>query len=306
MMTVNSMHKSRVRSRRSTQRLSYIALGATLAVVFAAVILSVLPKAFGTEPAVELGAAKAYSVLAGETVTNTGATVLSNNLGLSPGSAIVGFPPGIVMGEQHAADVGAALAKSSLTAAYNDAAGRTSTATTDGALGGKTLAAGTYASSASISITGTLTLDGGGDANAVFIFQSPSTLITAPASSIVLTGDAQACNVFWQVTSSATLDTSSSFKGTIMALTSISANTGAAVEGRLLARNGEVTLQGNKVNTPECAPPTTDPTTTGPTPSPTDPTPTPTEPTSSPTPTATPTPSPTPRPPWPTLPPWPW
>ena len=232
---------------------------------------------------VGLGTAGSFAVLAGTTVTNTGPSIVSGNLGVSPGTAVTGFPPGIVSnGTIHSADGVAAGAQSDLTTAYNDAAGRSPTAKVPAFIGaGQTLAPGVYKATNSLHVGGSLTLDAGGDPNAVFIFQAPSTLITSSASSVVLTNGAQACNVFWQVGSSATLGTNSTFTGTILALTSISVKTGDTIAGRALARNGAVTLDDDTITAPSCSvtpPATTPPATTPPAttpPSPTSPAPTP-------------------------------
>jgi hypothetical protein len=165
----------------------------------------------------------------------------------------VGFPPGIVIGATfHAADAVAAQGQADLTTAYNDAAGRTPITAVGPELGGLTLPAGQYGGG-TLETTGTLTLDAQGDPDAVFIFQAASTLITASGSDIALINGAQACNVFWQVGSSATLGTASHFIGNVLALTSITAKTGASVDGRLLARNGAVTLDTNRITRAECA-----------------------------------------------------
>jgi hypothetical protein len=209
--------------------------------------------AYAADAPVGLGTAAGYSVLGGTTVTNTGPTTLAGNLGVNPGSAITGFPPGLVAGATHAADAPALQAQSDLTTAYDDAAGRAMTALVAGDLVGKTLAPGVYKSSGPLSVSGALTLNGQGNPNAVFIFQVASTLTTASASSIVLTNSAQACNVYWQVGSSATLGTASTFSGNILALTSITASTGTTVRGRALARNGQVALDTNVFTMPGCA-----------------------------------------------------
>ncbi|MEV7967061.1 ice-binding family protein [Sphaerisporangium sp. NPDC088356] len=202
---------------------------------------------------VGLGTATSYAVLAGSAVTNTGPTVVTGDLGVNPGSAVTGFPPGTVIGTIHAADAAAVQAQVDLTTAYNDAAGRTPVTTVPTELGGTTLTPGVYTSAAgTLGITGNLTLDAQGDPNAVFIFQAASTLITASASTVTLIGGAQACNVFWQVGSSATLGTSSSFVGSILALASITVTTGVTVNGRLLARNGAVTLDSDTVTRSDC------------------------------------------------------
>lgn len=240
--------------------------------------------------AVSLGTADSFAVLAGSTVTNTGASVITGNLGLSPGSAVTGFPPGTLNGTQQVANGNAIQAQSDLTTAFNNASGQTPVSTVPTELGGTTKTAGVYDSApGTFGITGTLTLDAQGDPNAVFIFKTASTLITGGASNVSLVNGAQACNVFWQVGSSATLGTNSTFKGNILALTSATLTTGANVEGRVLARNGAVTLDSNTVTKATCAAPVVTP---APTPAPT-PTPTPTpapvvEPTPAPTPTPTP------------------
>jgi hypothetical protein len=210
-------------------------------------LLSVPSRAYAAEAPVNLGTAGTYSVLAGSTVTNTGATTtLSGDIGVSPGTAITGFPPGTVYGLKHAADAAAVQAQADLTTAYNYAAGRTPTATVPTDLGGTTRVPGVYNSgSGTFGITGTVTLDGQGDPNAVFIFKMASTLITAASSNVILTNGTQASNVFWQVGSSATLGGGSTVRGTILALTSITVTTGAAIYGRALARNGAVTLDTN-------------------------------------------------------------
>lgn len=207
-----------------------------------------------------LGTAASFAVLAGQTVTNTGPSVINGDLGVSPGSAVTGFPPGTVVppGVIHAADAVALQAQSDTTIAYNDLAGRAVTQTlTDQDLGGMTLTPGVYFFSSSAQLTGTLTLDFQGNPDALFVFQIGSTLTTASNSSVVTInggiGPLDACEVYWQVGSSATLGTTTSFIGSIVALTSISLNTGAnIVSGRALARNGAVTLDNNVITMPDC------------------------------------------------------
>lgn len=197
-----------------------------------------------------------FGVLAGSTVTNSGPTVVTGNLGVSPGTAITGFTgiapggPGVVNGTIHSADAFALQAQNELTTAYNAAAGAASTATVAGDLGGLTLFPGVYTSSSSLGITGTVTLDALGNPNAQFIFQIASALTTATSSNVNLINGAQASNVYWQIGSSATLGTTSTFSGNILALSSISLGTGAVLQGRALARNGAVTLLSNLVNSP--------------------------------------------------------
>jgi hypothetical protein len=205
---------------------------------------------------VGLGTAESFAVLGGSTVTNTGPSVISGDLGVSPGTAVTGFPPGtVIAGSVHANDAVAAQAQLDLTTAYNDAAGRGATSTVSSDLAGRTLSAGVYKSATSLGLTGDLTLDGQGDPNAVFVFQAGSTLTTASGSRVLLTGAAQACNVFWQVGSSATIGTATRFTGNILALTSISLTTGATINGRALARNGAVTLDTNTITRSTCATP---------------------------------------------------
>ncbi|HCI05361.1 TPA: DUF3494 domain-containing protein, partial [Patescibacteria group bacterium] len=164
--------------------------------------------------AVNLGTADNFAVLAGSTITNTGSSVINGDLGLSPGSSVTGFPPGIVNGTQHVANATAVQAQIDLTAAYNNAAGQTPISTVATELGGTTKTAGVYDSAdGTFGITGTLTLDAQGDPNAIFVFKTASTLITAGSSNVSLINGAQACNVFWQVGSSATLGANSVFKG---------------------------------------------------------------------------------------------
>jgi len=192
-----------------------------------------------------------FAILAGTTVTNTGGTVIDGDLGLSPGSSVTGFPPGTVLGTQHITDAQAAQAQLDLTAEYNAAAGVTGATVVAGNIGGQTLTPGVYKSTSSLEITsGDLTLDAGGNAAATFLFQIASTFIMGPGRKILLTGGATADHITWQVGSSATLDTTAEFKGSILALTSIGANAGASVEGLLLARNGAVTLDTNAVSLP--------------------------------------------------------
>jgi hypothetical protein len=240
---------------------------ATAAVLFVGLVTVSSPVG-AAEATVGLGTAGTYSVLGGQTVTNTGPSTLAGDLGVSPGTAITGFPPGTVGGATHAGDASAAQAQSDLVIAYDDAAGRAPTASVAGDLVGQTLTAGVYNSTGPLALSGTLTLDGQGDPSAVFIFQIASTLTTASASHVNLINGATACSIFWQVGSSATLGTTSTFVGTIMALTSISVTTGTVVEGRALARNGQVSLDNNTFTTPGC---NTSTTTTAPTTAPTSP-----------------------------------
>jgi hypothetical protein len=213
---------------------------------------SLAQSAAGVAPApVSLGTAASYAVLAAATVTNTGPTKITGSLGLSPGTSVTGFPPGVVVGTIDAADAAAALAQSDLTAAYDAAAASPTTATIPVELGGTTLTPGVYASPAgTFGITGTLTLDAEDDPNAVFIFKAASTLITASASNVDLVNGAQASNVFWVVGSSATLGTFSIIQGNILAMASITVTTGVTLDGRALARTAAVTLDSATITPP--------------------------------------------------------
>lgn len=211
--------------------------------------LGIREAGFGAGPvAVTLGGASTFGVLAGSTVTNTGLTTVTGDLGVAPGSAVTGFPPGTVSGTIHANDATAIAAQSALLAAYNDAAGRTTGAVSvSGDLTGLTLTPGLYTSTSSLGITGDVTLNALGNPNAVFIIQSASTLTTGAGSRIVLVGGAQASNIIWQVGTSATLGTNSVFNGTILADQSITLTTGTQLNGRALARTGAVTLDTNAI-----------------------------------------------------------
>ena len=233
-------------------------------------------------PTVGLGTADAYAVLAGDMISNTGATTINGNLGLHPGSSVTGAPT--VIGASNIANGAALQAKADLRTAYLDAQGRPGPILiAAGALGGRTLAPGLYkddGAPASLGIATGQTLTLQGDATSVWIFQSASTLITETGSRIVLSGGAQACNVFWQVGSSATLKTSSTFVGTVMANVSITAQNSVTVAGRLLAGAqangaGALTLETDTITRTPCATVTPTPTTPAPTtPTPTTPTPT--------------------------------
>jgi len=203
-----------------------------------------------------LGQAGSFAALAGSAVTNTGATVVTGDLGVSPGSAVTGFPPGtVVSGTIHANDAAAAGAQADLTTAYNSLAGQAcNTDLTGTDLGGLTLAPGVYCFSTSAQLTGTLTLDAQANVNSIFVFQIGSTLTTASAANVVVINGGSDCNVFWQAGSSATLGTATAFVGNILALTSITLTTGVTSHGSLWARNGALTTDTNQVAV--CAPTT--------------------------------------------------
>ena len=202
-----------------------------------------------------LGTASSFVVLGGSTVTSTGLSVLTGDLGVSPGTAITGFGPGIVNGTIHAGDPVAAQAQSDLTTAYNGLAGLPcGTSLTGQDLGGKTLAPGVYCFTSSAQLTGTLTLDAQGNPDAVFMFQIGSTLTTATNAAVVMINGGRDCNVFWQVGSSATLGTGTKFTGNIVALASITLTTGVSLSGRALARTGAVTMDTNTLTAGSCGP----------------------------------------------------
>ena len=242
-----------------------------LVIAVLVVIMAVTGMSIAQPQSVDLGTARSFAVLAGSAITNTGPTTISGtaggDVGLSPasGTAITGLTTDHVEGTIYTVDAFGpdgsvenadllTTAKNDLTTAYNDAANRTVTETIDVQLGGQTLTPGVYdeLGAGTFNITGTLTLDAEGDPNAVFIFQASSTLVTASDSKIVLINGAQPCRVFWQVGSSATLGTDSIFVGHILALTSITANNGAEVEGQLLAQEGAVTLDDNTIINDVC------------------------------------------------------
>ncbi len=218
------------------------------------------------QPTVNLRTTSEFIILAGSLISNIPTSSLTGNIGLSPasGSLITGFGSGEITGTIYTVDasgpagsvpdaVGLTMAKNDLTTAYNDAAGRTSTdfVYLAGNIGGLTLTPGLYKSNGSLEISsGDLTFDAKGDPNAVFIIQIASSLNTTSGRKVILSGGALASNIFWQVGTSATLGTTSVFKGTIMADQSISMNTGAVIEGRLFARIAAVTLDSSTIVKP--------------------------------------------------------
>ena len=247
------------RSRTSARLASAAVLGA----LFVVIPFAGAAQAATTPP---MGTTTAFSVLAGTTITNTGATTIDRSIGVHPGTAITGESLITLGGTAHKADAVALQAKTDLTTAFNQAAGQGPPTAVGPELGGLTLTAGTYHASSELQLTGALTLNG--DADDVWVFQAPSTLITASAASVLFSGGANACNVYWQVGSSATLGTTTAFAGTIMAEATITMNTGATIIGRTLARSGAVNLHNNVFTSPDCANDTTVPDAT-PTPTPT-------------------------------------
>ena len=206
------------------------------------------------QPPVPLGSAANFDAIAGSTVTNTGPTTLAGgNLGLSPGTAVTGFPPGTLVppAVMHVTDPTAAQGQLDLTIAFNYAQTLPGGAVLPGDLSGLTFTPGLYKNSSTVMVSaGNVTLDAQGNPNAVFIFQIGSTLTTLGSTQVVLAGGTQAKNVFWQVSSSATLGTNSIFKGTIMAFQAITLNTGASLQGRALALNAAVAFDSNTVTAP--------------------------------------------------------
>lgn len=217
---------------------------------------SVPTVAAGPAPVPMSDGLKKFAVLAGSTVTNSGPSVVTGDLGVSPGTQLVGFDtpggPGTLNGNKQVGNPTAAQAKADLMASFNDAKGRAGPPISRaGNLGGQTLAPGLYNSQTSLAVSsGDLTLDAKGDANAVWIFQMGSTLTTTSGRQVILSGGAKAKNVYWQVGSSATLGTTSVFKGNILAAVSITLNTGAKLEGRALTQSGAVALNASTVTNP--------------------------------------------------------
>ena len=236
-------------SRHSIVTSSLLLSGALVA----GVVLNASAGAGATPIDIGLGTATSYAVLAHSTVTNTGPSVITGDVGLSPGTSATGLTAATISGSTEVATSAALGAQGDLTTAFNQAAGESSTGAITGDLGGQTLTAGVYTSAVGVGLTGALTLNGQGNPDAVFIFQVGSTLTTASSSSVVLENGAQACHVFWQVGSSATLGTSSALVGTVMAQASISLTTNASLEGRVLARTGAVTLDSNVIHIPVCS-----------------------------------------------------
>jgi hypothetical protein len=243
----------RVRARLATPLLALFVLG---------MLLTLAGSAAAAATAVPLGTAGSFAVLAGAGITNTGSTTVDGDLGTFPTTTINGAPA--VNGTNHGGDAVTQQAKTHLITAYNNAAGQGPTSPIVADLGGQTLKPGVYNSGSSIGLTGALTLNAHGDPDAVFVFQAGSTLTTASGSQVNLINGAQSCNVFWQVGSSATLGTGSSFRGSILAMDDITVTTSVVVDGRVLARDGAVTLDTNTITKPTCAssppPPTPTPT----------------------------------------------
>lgn len=232
---------------------------ASIGLLGASVFLAASP-AFAAQAHVGLGTADSFAVLAGSAITNTGPTTITGDVGTFPTPTETGFGSITLNGTDHGGDAVTQGAKTDLVAAYNDAAGRTPVTNVPVELGGSTLLEGVY-TSPTLGLTGTLTLDAQGRPEAQFIFQAASTLIAESNSRVLLLNGADPCNVVWQVGSSATFKTGTRFVGDVLALTSITAQTGATFQGRLLARNGAVTLDTNTITRANCVVPAADGTT---------------------------------------------
>lgn len=226
----------------------------SLAALLGASVLVVGPPASAAQAPVGLGTAESFAVLAGSGITNTGPTTITGDVGTFPTPTVTGFGDVTLTGTNHGGDAVTQEAKDDLVVAYDDAAGRTPVTKVPVELGGTTLLAGVY-TSPTLGLTGTLTLDAEGRTDAQFIFLAGSTLIAEANSRILLRNGADPCRVVWQVGSSATFKTGTSFVGDVLAYTSITAQTSATFEGRLLARNGAVTLDTNTITRSACAPP---------------------------------------------------
>ncbi len=226
--------------------------------VTAAAVICLVPQAMAATTAVPLGSTSSFAVLAGAGITFTGAVgsiPIRGDIGTFPTTSITGITSVVLTGTNQAGNSVTQLAKTDLVTAFVNAAGRPADISYGpiAELGGRTLSSGVYNGSSSFGITGNLTLDALGDPNAVWIFQSGTGLTANSGSKVILAGGAKAANVFWQVGSSATIDTGSQFVGTVLALTSITVATGASVDGRLLARNGTVTMAAGTSVVPEPA-----------------------------------------------------
>jgi len=219
------------------------------AIIGCGALLCAASPAFAQRPS--LGSAENFAVLGASTVTSTGFTTVTGDLGVAPGTAVVGFPPGIITGTTYAGGAVALTAQGDVTAAYNLLAGTACTSTLTGTdLGGLTLGPGVYCFASSAPLNGVLTFDAQGDSEAVFIFKIGSTLLPALNSSILLINGARADYVFWQVGSSATLALNVDFSGNILALASITLSQQVTLSGRALARTGAVTMNASEVTMP--------------------------------------------------------
>lgn len=239
------------RERRGSRRRLLGRVTALGAAVLMASGLAVATRAAAAQAPVGLGTASSFAVLAGSGVTNTGPTTINGDVGTFPTPSETGFGSITLIGTNHADDAVTQGAKNDLVTAYNDAAGRGPATNIAVELGGSTLTEGVY-TSPTLGLTGTLSLDAAGDPNAVFVFQAGSTLITASNSRVLLLNGASPCNVYWQIGSSATFNTATAFIGNVLVQASITAQTAATFQGRLLARDGAVTLDTNTITNGGC------------------------------------------------------
>ena len=234
-------------------------IGALTGGVLIASLGSTVPSALAASAStVDLGQASSYAVLSGASVGNTvnadGApfTTLRGDLGVNAAAQPTGFPPGVVTGTIRVGTT-ASPAYNDLVTAYNEVAGRTGGTAIAGDLAGLTLTPSLYSAAGAVADTGTVTLDAGGDANAVFVFQIGGALNMAAGANVTLTNGAQASNVFWQVNGAAAIGANATFAGTLMALDAIAVGAGSEVNGRALALNGAISLNSNEFYS---APPT--------------------------------------------------
>lgn len=242
--------------KKFSPKLSRLLWGIPLVVVAGPVLFGpAISTAAG--PTIRPGTTTTYGVLAGSAITNTGPTTISGtaggDVGLSPGTSYTGSGSVTASGTNHITDSAASIAQADLVTAYDDLGVPSPTILSSPDLAGRTLLAGTYAAAAgTLANSGNVILDAQGDPTAVFVFQAASTAITSVGSTMTLANGAQACNVYWRVGSSATIGVNSTFIGHVYALTSITANTGASIDGQLLARNGAVTLDTNTIRNNAC------------------------------------------------------
>lgn len=253
-------------------RMSAVALSGALTLAMSVTALAATPPTSPLSSSAAgplLAVLEGYAVLASSSVSNVGATVLNADLGVSPGLAVTGFPPGIVNGETHVADDAAATAASAAADAYEGLAAHEATGTVAGALAGQVLTPGTYRTDSAATLDGTLVLDAQGDVGAFFVVQASVALDTSAAAAVELRNGAAACRVFWQVTGTATLGPGSSLAGTVLAGDTIELGRGAGVDGRVLAPYGGVTMDSNQIVQSPCPdvpgePPVDPPTATAP------------------------------------------
>lgn len=268
--TFQSQRLNRLLVRVNYQSLRNISIKVAASVAATIIVVNFVPAIGAAQsPKVVQGTTSSYAILAATTITNTGPTTVGgsagSDVGLSPGTSYTGSASvtrsGV--GTNQITTPAANIAQTDLVTAYNDISSPTPTQLGASDLAGQTIIPGTYANaSGTFANSGTLTLDAKGDPSAVFIFQANSTVITSPNSTMVLANGAQACNVYWRVGSSATIGVNSTFVGHVYALTSITANTGARINGQLLARNGAVTLDSNTITNNLCSTPGSTTTTT--------------------------------------------